>query len=60
MRVATLTQSPTAFVLINAEQLATPFRIDWERTEELYREAREQARAVVRPAIIDRLAPYWN
>jgi hypothetical protein len=53
-------QPRTAFVPIPADVVTQAFSIDWERTEELYREAYEQALAVVRPPIADRLAPYWN
>ena len=53
-------QLATGFAALPGEFFANPFAIDWQRTEELYREAYEQARAVLRPSIIDRLAPYWN
>jgi hypothetical protein len=52
--------SPSGFVCVRPELFANPIRIDWERTEDLYREAFEQARAVQRPSIVNRLTPYWN
>jgi hypothetical protein len=52
--------SPSGFVLVPPDLFAAPIRIDWERTEELYREAFEQAQAVQRPTIVNRLTPYWN
>ena len=51
---------PSGFVWVNPELFANPIRIDWERTEELYRDAFEQARAVLEPPITNRLTPYWN
>jgi hypothetical protein len=51
---------PTGFILVPPAIFATPIRIDWERTEELYRDAYEQARAVLQPPITNRLTPYWN
>ena len=33
---------------------------DWQQVQERYREAYERAQAVLRPAITDRLRPYWN
>jgi hypothetical protein len=52
--------SPTGFAFLPPDLFATPIRIDWERTEELYRDAYEQARAVLLPPITNRLTPYWN
>jgi hypothetical protein len=60
MTALTSRPSPSGFVWVPPELFATPIRIDWERTEELYREAFEQAKAVQRPSIVNRLAPYWN
>jgi hypothetical protein len=60
MRLLTPPQPTAGFVLFPTDLFATPFQIDWERTEELYREAFEQARAVLRPPITNRLTPYWN
>jgi hypothetical protein len=60
MRLVTPPQSPAGFLLLPTDLFAMPFQIDWERTEELYREAFEQARAVLRPSITNRLTPYWN
>jgi hypothetical protein len=53
-------QSTAGFVLFPVELFANAFYIDWERTEELYRDAYEQAQAVLRPSITNRLTPYWN
>jgi hypothetical protein len=60
MTAITSHPSPSAFAWVSPELFATPIRIDWERTEELYREAFEQAQAVQRPSIINRLTPFWN
>jgi hypothetical protein len=60
MRLATTTINPVSFFLCPAHLFAglTP---DWEQVQEAYREAYEQARAVLRPAITDRLlAASWN
>jgi hypothetical protein len=61
MRFRISDEVPAGFVLMPADQFAmAPFPIDWRRTEELYRDALEKAREVLRPSIVDRLAPYWN
>jgi hypothetical protein len=52
--------SPASFALFPADMFANPIRIDWERTEELYRDAYAIVREAQRPTIVDRLAPYWN
>lgn len=49
-----------AFVFLPSALFANPIRIDWERTEELYRDAYEQVRAIQAPPITNRLTPYWN
>ena len=60
MRALLSPPSPSGFVMVPPDYFANPIRIDWERTEELYREAFEQARAVLQPPITNRLTPYWN
>jgi hypothetical protein len=62
MRVLTTPrfQFPSSFEQLPAELFQNFFQIDWKQTEEMYREAFEQARAVLRPAVTDRLAPFWN
>ena len=35
-------------------------QVDRHRVEEVYRDAYEQARAVLRPPVTERLAPIWN
>ena len=53
-------QIPPAFEDLPADLFQVMFQIDWKQTEELYRKAVEQARAVLRPAITDRLMQFWN
>ena len=49
MNRLTMFQPQTAFVPVPADLMANAFHIDWDRTEELYRDAYEQALAVARP-----------
>ncbi len=60
MHLLTPSQETAGFVSIPPDAFATAFQIDWRRTEELYRDAYEQARAVLAPPITNRLTPYWN
>ncbi|HEY1380364.1 MAG TPA: hypothetical protein VGF55_26415 [Gemmataceae bacterium] len=60
MRPQSTLTNPTAFILFPADQFAAILPIDRRRVEELYRDAYEQARAVLGPPITERLAPIWN
>jgi hypothetical protein len=60
MNRMTFFQPKTAFVEVPADLITTAFPIDRQQTEDLYRKAYEQAREMVRPTIVDRLAPFWN
>lgn len=53
-------QTLPGFALVPRELLATFLEIDWDQTDELYREAYEQAQATTRPPITNRMTPYWN
>ena len=52
----------TGFVLIPAEVVAivATDSVDWRQMQDVYRKAFERAKAVLRPSVLDRLAPSWN
>jgi hypothetical protein len=60
MRPSSPSFNPKGFLLFPTNVIAGAILIDWERVEELYRDAFEEARAALRPPVMDRLAPYWN
>ena len=60
MRPTSPPVSPAAFVLCPVDLLAAVMPVDRHRVEEVYRDAYEQARAVLRPPVTERLAPIWN
>ena len=58
MRVTECRFNPASFVLCPAALFAG---IDWQQVQEVYRVAYEQAQAVHRPPVTERLAPVsWN
>jgi hypothetical protein len=53
--------NPASFVLCPASLFTGVVAIDWPQVQEVYRVAYEQAQAVHRPPVTERLAPVsWN
>jgi hypothetical protein len=53
--------NPTSFALYPVSLFTFAGPMDWRQVQGVYREAYEQAQAIHRPAITERLAPVtWN